>query len=340
MKNVVFQQAPHEDADFLGFLEELGFHRIVLGKRPHRFGKKLALFAQIVGSTTRLVSHPDVPRKMGTVVALGHFAFAIKILARLRLLKYERLICSNFFVRSPRWFPLFRILRRVDTPNDHYLVFSRAESQLYAEQLGIDPARLHYIPCGDWHASRVGEQESKNSDEARLPTDYYFSGGYSNRDYLSLVHVFEKIRAPLVIVCSKLNTEIDDLSLPPNVRVVRDVPSSAFDEYISSAKVGIVPLKYDTGSSGQTVVLRLMRQGKPVVISDVAAVRDYVEPGVSAFLVRDLKSELPRLIEEFETHPEVALRAGRAARAKYESCFSRTVLSQQFQKILEDTQSR
>lgn len=340
MTNVVFQQAPHEDADFVEFLEELGFQRIVLGKRPQRFGKKLTLLAQVVASTIRLLSCGEVPKRMGTVVALGQFAFAVKLLARLHALEYDRLFCSGFFVRSPRWFPFFRILQRLDTPKDHYLIFSHSELQLYAEQLGMDPSRLHYIPCGDWHAARTEAGEGKDAAATHFPSNYYFSGGYSNRDYISLVGVFRRIQAPLVIVCSSLNTEIDELSLPANVRVVRDVPSATFDEYISHAKAGIVPLKRDTGSSGQTVVLRLMRYGKPIVVNDMAALRDYVEPGISAFVVRDMGNELAEVIEEIEAHPDAALKVGQAAKIRYEGSFSRIVVSQHFRKILEETASR
>lgn len=339
MTDVVFQQASHEDADFVEFLEGLGFRRIVLGKRRQRFGKKLTLFAQVAGSTIRLLFRREVPKKMGTVVALGHFAFAVKLLARLQLLKYDRLFCSGFYVRSPRWFPFFRLLQRIDSPKDHYLIFSRSELQLYAEQMGMDPSRLHYIPCGDWHAAPTGEGLVEVRDGTQFPTDYYFSGGYSNRDYPSLVRIFRNVKAPLVIVCSKLNSEIDDLSLPSNVRVLRDVSSGIFDEYIRHAKAGIVPLKRDTGSSGQTVVLRLMRYGKPIVVNDVAALRDYVEPGVSAFVVRDLGSELAGAIEEIEAHPDAALRVGQAAKVRYEGSFSRAVVAERFREILEETAS-
>lgn len=161
----------------------------------------------------------------------------------------------------------------MDTRKDHYLIFSRSELALYADHVGIDPSRLHYIPCGDWHSARTTEANLGHGPARQVPGDYYFSGGYSNRDYITLVKVFREIKAPLLIVCSNLNSEIDDTTLPSNVRVVRDVPSAEFDEYISSAKAGLVPLKYDTGSSGQTVVLRLMRYGKPVVVSDVGAVQ-------------------------------------------------------------------
>ena len=338
MKNVVFQQAPQEDGDFVGHLEELGFQRIVLGGRRERFGGKLALLLQVLSSTTRLVRYRRSLGPMGTVVALGHFALAVKLLGRLRLIRYERLFCSNFFVRSPKWFPVFRILRRLDTPKDHYLIYSTREVALYSEQLGIAREQLHFIPCGDWRPA--GRKETAGQEVApNLPDGYYFSGGYSNRDYAGLIAVFRKVGAPLLIVCSKLNTEIDEGQLPANIRVLRDVPSAAFDEYIRHSKCGIVPLKYDTGSSGQTVLLRLIRQAKPVVVSDVNAVRDYVEAGKSCHLMRDLRAELPSIVAGIEDDPAAAVRAGAMGLEFYERSFSRRALEARLQTILRRTEN-
>lgn len=338
MKNVVFQQAPQEDADFVSHLQELGFERVVLGRRSQRFGGKFALLLQVLGSTMRLVRSGRSLGRMGTVVALGHFAFAVKLLARLKLIRYQRLFCSNFFVRSPRWFPIFRMLARLDTPKDHYLIYSKSESALYSEQLGIDPKRLHFIPCGDWRPAGWSDADIGGTMPA-FPDGYYFSGGFSNRDYAGLIEVFRRVEAPLLIVCSKLNTEIDEASLPANIRVQRDVPSAAFDDYIQHSKCGIVPLKYDTGSSGQTVVLRMMRYAKPVVVSDVGAVQDYVEPGVSCYMVRDLAHELPQILTAIESDPQAAARAGEAGLAFYQRSFSRGALAERFQKILRETES-
>ena len=35
--------------------------------------------------------------------------------------------------------------------------------------------------------------------------DYYFAGGYTNRDYATLIEAWGSIPAPLVIICSALN---------------------------------------------------------------------------------------------------------------------------------------
>jgi hypothetical protein len=174
MPDVVIQRVPAEDADFVAHLTTLGFRQIVLDLPSARFMSKFALILQTIRAPIRLFFRLRTVGKLETVVVLGHFAFLVKALARLRILRYERLLCSDFFVRSPTWFPVFRWLCRIDTANDHYLIFSRSEIDLYADRLAIDRSRMHYLPPGDW---REPEEPA-----AVAAGDYYFAGGYSNRD--------------------------------------------------------------------------------------------------------------------------------------------------------------
>src|SRR5262249_43209485 len=97
---------------------------------------------------------------------------------------------------------------------------------------------------GSGHAQVDLETETKIRG-----ADYYFAGGYSNRDYATLISTFSGLRESLVIICSKLNKDVNEESLPKNVTVLRDVPGEKFDAYVRQAKACILPLKHDTGAS-------------------------------------------------------------------------------------------
>lgn len=58
---------------------------------------------------------------------------------------------------------------------------------------------------------------------------------------------------------------------------------------------------------------------------------------MSGYLVHDLAAELPDVIASIESDPGRASRVGQAAKAKYEGSFSRSALSERFQKILRET---
>jgi len=187
-----------------------------------------------------------------------------------------------------------------------------------------------HSPYGDWG------QFTWRICEARpaLDGEYYIAGGSSNRDYVGLVEAFRSIPAKLLIVCSTSNwQELRRLILPTNVEVLRDVPSDVFEALVHQAKVGILPLKLDTGASGQSVALALMRNSKCVIASDVGALREYIDEGVSGFLLRSLAEDLPGIIRRIEEE-HLAEPMGRAARAKYDKRFSRRVVAEAFEKLL------
>jgi glycosyltransferase involved in cell wall biosynthesis len=243
--------------------------------------------------------------------------------------RYETSFCLGWHVRSPRWFPVFRALSRLDGDGDHYIVFSEFEIGLYEANLGIARERMHFLPYGDWSA------ENCDTAPAVPEGDYYFAGGYSNRDYPALIAAFRDIPARLVIVCSALNKEIVDSELPANITVLRDLPSAAFDAHLRNAKACIIPLKHDTGASGQSVMLRLMRNRKTIISTDFGSVRGYVVDGESGILVRDMASDLPAAIARIEQDPKAAAAMGAAAYQRYCEHFSFAAGGRALGRILE-----
>jgi glycosyltransferase involved in cell wall biosynthesis len=329
MANLVVQMNSAEYRDFVSFLTDRGFERVVLHVPGARFMGKVQLLWQYMQGTLRLAARWRQLRGADHIVAFGHFAYAIKLLARLGLIGYRKLFCFAFFVHDPKLFPLCRQLVRLDGKNDLYLVFSRSELELYREQLGIEERRLVYLPYGDWGQFNW----QARTDWAEPTRDYYLAGGSSNRDYVGLVEAFRSIRARLVIVCAQQNwEELRDLDIPENVAVLQDVASDVFEALVRGSKAGIIPLKLDTGASGQSVALALMRNSKCVIASDVGALREYVDHGVSGFLLRTL-AELPETIRDIEQKALVDA-MGRAARRKYDQQFSRQVVAGAFDELL------
>jgi glycosyltransferase involved in cell wall biosynthesis len=331
MRNAVIQLHEAEYHDFVDFLRELGFERVVLDAPGLRFMSKPQLLGQYLRGTFHLLTKLGPLQDAETVVAFGRFAFAVKLLARLKLVRYKRLFCFGFFVHEPRWFRIFRWLVHLDRENDHYVVFSRSEIGLYEGQMGISREQMHFVPLGDWGQLRQPRKE----DNSPRTEQYYFAGGRSNRDYRTLIEAFRSISAPLVIICSRANrAELRGANLPPNVTVLCDVPIAVFDDYVRRAKAGIIPLKRDTGASGQSLALSLMRNAKCVIASDVGPLREYVEHGVSGYLLANLTEELPSIIRRIEEE-DLAPALGRAARERYERRFSRAAAAEAFEDILD-----
>jgi glycosyltransferase involved in cell wall biosynthesis len=302
-------------------VERFGFELLQLSDyNIHRAQSKWTHFRGLARQSMELLGSLARLRNCECIIAIGPISYLLKLLKRLRLIDYRQSICLGWHIRSPRWFPLFRVLSKLDGPIDHYFVFSEWEIELYRAHLAIDQPRMHYLPYGDWGPPAVLPESHPAYDVPEK--EYYFSGGSSNRDYVSLIAAFRTIKAPLVIICSALNKELNDLDLPANVTVLRDLPSKRFDAYVQQSKACIIPLKHDTGASGQSVMLRLMRNCKLIIANDFGSLRGYVIDGVSGYLVRDIARDLPAIVTSIESNPGTAARLGKAAYQRYCDHFS------------------
>ena len=141
MDNVVIQLHAGEYHDFVRYLIAMDFRRVVLDTPPWRFKTLGQLLRQYTSGLLQLLVHLRSVRGLGTVIVFSHFAFVVKLLARLGLMRYENLFCFGFFVHDPKWFPLFRWLVRLDRANDHYIIFSESEvGALSGGAWNCDPA--------------------------------------------------------------------------------------------------------------------------------------------------------------------------------------------------------
>ena len=152
--------------------------------------------------------------------------------------------------------------------------------------------------------------------------DFVFAGGYSNRDYETVVAAARRLsHTEFVLVCSAANHLPGNL--PSNVRVLRDTDHLVFSSLLAGSRCVIVPLKNDVGSSGQMVALGAMQFGKLTLYADFAAVSQYFIDGVTGVAYRpgdadDLCTKLVAFAED----PSVATRIGTAARESFRREFS------------------
>jgi glycosyltransferase involved in cell wall biosynthesis len=329
---VVLQQGPYyEDvAEYL--VNDLGASKIQLPGPKFSIAPKISLILSSASDGLALLRNSSKINLGDDIVVFSHFSTFVKILARLKLINYRKLYCYGFFIHSPKWFPLFRLLRCIDTERDHYIVFTRKEVSLYAGKLRMDATRIHYLPHGNWR-SNPPQVDLETAAKLR-DADYYFAGGYSNRDYGTLISTFSHLPQSLVIICSERNKDVSEGSLPKNITVLRDVPGEKFDAYVRQAKACIVPLKHDSGASGISTLLRYMRNGKLCIVTNRSGARDYVEDRVSGYLVHDMSRELPELIAQIEADPQLAVALGKAGRERYFARHTRAALSLSLKQVL------
>lgn len=332
-KNIVLRESANAYGPIVEFLAKNHSYEVYnLGKKAESIRSKVSYGISLVWQTVRLFAVRKRLRDCDTIFSVGYVTIPLKLFARLGLFNYRKCFWFGFFVHSTRWDAIFRLQRLLDTEKDHYILLTEFEVELYANRFGIRRDCLHYFPYGHWDLT---DESSSIPPAGVTPFQYYFSGGYSNRDYVPLIEIFRKLDVPLVVICSRLNTEIDSIPLPSNVTVLRDVSLPKFRSYLRHSKACIIPLKEDTGISGVSVILQAMRFGRLIIVSDMGVIRGYVENGKSGYVLKDFKTELPPILANIEKHPDLASRFGEEARSQFEARFSRTVGSVALWKILE-----
>jgi glycosyltransferase involved in cell wall biosynthesis len=162
---------------------------------------------------------------------------------------------------------------------------------------------------------------------------YIFSGGRTNRDFATVFEAISQLDSPGVIVADKAVNFPSDV--PAHIRIYRDIALEDFQRLLQGARIVVVALKRGDISSGQVVLNRAMRSGKPVVVTATAGMNEYVTDGKDAVLVEpgnvdDLKTKLAWLLNNPGRRREIALEARRT----YETSFNSRIFARDLSELL------
>jgi glycosyltransferase involved in cell wall biosynthesis len=262
----------------------------------------------------------------------------------------------NYYHRNGYWLGLVsRVLRRrargrlawvgfAPNPRAAGLVGWIKERLTYSALLGHDLIVCNTLPVIDSIKERFPKVAGKlayarwggtGDDDLYGSTDggYIFSGGRTNRDFATVIGALSQLGYPAIIVAPK--NEPLTSELPDHVTAYRDISSEDFQRLLQGASIVVVALKHPDVSSGQVVLNRGMRSGKPVVVSATAGIDEYVTDGKDALLfapgdVADLKAKLTWLLDSPTRRTEMGL----AARQTYETSFNSRVFARDvFEKL-------
>lgn len=218
-------------------------------------------------------------------------SYILKAIAALGLIRPKLHLAYGFFAHSKQALKLFRLLSRLDRERDVYTMFSKFEQDLYGRAVGVPKRQSRVVYYSDWDRGSVAPP-----DPGAKSGRYVISAGYSNRDYKGMVALFRELpEERLVIVCSAINHELDRMHLPPNITVERDLPIEAFDRIIAGATACVLAIKNRKGPAGTSVVTNCLKHGTPVIITETPVIREYIEHGVSGYVVDDL-AEVPSIL--------------------------------------------
>ncbi len=219
------------------------------------------------------------------------------------------------------------------------LIWARASSRRRA-LLGRSLRAAARVVClGESQRAEMVEEVGVAADRAlvlRLPVDEVFFmpraapgdprtvltvGKDLARDYATFLAAVGGLGAPVRLAVHPRN--LVDLELPANAEAGL-LPSLALREAYAHAACVVLPqrrdgYRYGSEGGGLTALLEAMAMGRPIVASERAILRDYVDDGVDALIVPpEDPTALRDAIERVLGDPELAARLGAAARARVE----------------------
>lgn len=224
-----------------------------------------------------------------------------------------RVVCLNPVLKG--WISLaMPLVRRLLRDAACIVSFSTAESGALCRQLRLPQERFRYVPrfaevnaCGAMDGVDGGSE------------DFVLALGHSNRDFPTL---WEALRGTDLRVTMYRNSWMRGREIA-NVRAIPSMLSAADEStLVARAAFHVIPLKVAAFSSGLTVLLRAMAQGKAVIVSNTTGISDYVHDGETAVLVPPgdaaaLRQAMLRLWHDPEERERLGRNAARAVRDQF-----------------------
>jgi len=177
---------------------------------------------------------------------------------------------------------------------DKFVVYSEYERKLYSDFFSIPDEKIDML---HWAAD---EPLCDDSIIAQLPNNYYCSVGGEGRDYRTLIKAFAKMPSLQLVIVTRPQA-IEGISLPSNVHLYCNLPSSQYWSVVAHSKALLLPLRDEDTPCGHITLVGAMRLGKPIISSFSQGTSDYFKPGEGG-LAFEAKSEtaLKQVVEAFE----------------------------------------
>ena len=286
-----------EYREIVEYMKSVGARSLVIGPGSVTEGfvlpGKLAIIASMF--SPRLLKLKGSWGPEDRLVIIGWQAFPVLALIKMGLLtRPAKTVVLGLFVHSPHLRKVVNLfIRLVRFPGLSFITNSQKESDELVNKAGVPSENVRYQLWREELDGKVAERDV-------IEGNYVFSGGYSNRDYDLLLRAMSGLEAPLVIVASAKN-EIATHD-PRQVQIHRDIHESEFEKLLAQSRVVVLALKSQGDGCGQSVLLRVFRNAKPLIMTRHEAVIDYVGEDYPGFVPLDdeaaMRAAITRALED------------------------------------------
>lgn len=293
---------------------------------------KWSLLKREIRNCLSLFRHRNNINHVEVCVIPGYSALFLLFLKRMHLLKVQVIVWYGMFIHNPKMINMLgKFIHILQPANEEFKVicFSKSEAHLYANNWHMSTEMFQYIPLGDWGGYQYDEE--KCQDEG-----YFFSGGYSNRDHITVIESFLRKKERLVVIASKQNAELLEYlrqhEIPKNISVSLDVPTEEFQKSLEHAHAVILCMKHNTGASGQMVVLNAIKHKKPVIATKTDVLLEYLPNEEYGFLLENnslLDDTISRIVDKDCTEMV------KNAYERYKEYFCRDAIAEKVKDVFE-----
>ncbi|HEY1147695.1 MAG TPA: glycosyltransferase [Pseudoduganella sp.] len=278
--------------DIIGYLAGRGARVTVIGPEAREGirGKKEIVRAML---SPRVLRTRGLWTREDRVLIVGWQALPVLALIKAGVLpRPARLLVMGCFIHGESARRIVnRAWKALRFPGLGFITFSPGETRNLIDEVGMPPDAVHYHL---WRQELDGQAQGQAEDGS------IFAGGFSNRDYDLLLQAAEPLPAPLVIVASARNT----IAPPANehTTIHRDLPEGEFEDLLARSTVVAMPLRSQGEACGQSVLLRVLRNGKPLVATRHESIEEYLGADYPGFVphndVTALRTALASALEQ------------------------------------------
>jgi glycosyltransferase involved in cell wall biosynthesis len=195
-----------------------------------------------------------------------------------------------------------------------FIAFSRGEADNLIQSVGIAADAVHVLLWRQELGGRV-------SADRVIDGDFVFSGGYSNRDYDLLMRAVHGEPYRVVIVASSRN-RVHPLG-EGQVDVLYDLPEAEFEARLAACRVVALPLRNVGEACGQSVLLRVLRNGKPLIATRHEAIEDYLGVDYPGFVtpndIAAMRAAVRRAMSDASYRADLAAMVKEAAKRTFDA---------------------
>ena len=217
---------------------------------------------------------------------------------------------------APKWLSAIKLLN-LQQRWSHIITYSQAEADALMAELSISPEKisscLNYVDLEFFHPVDT----PANPEE----TPFFMSQGLSRRDYPTLIRAMQKLphvtcQLSAVSAWDTFKTGYEGMDIPSNVQLKSFNHPALIKNVTAESRFVVIPLHPETGmwTAGSTSVLQAQAMGKPVIVTYLPGIAEYVKDGETGYLVKGNDPDaMAGAIDRLWRDPARTAEMGRAA---------------------------